>query len=114
MVYGWIFHPNWPQFTYWKLLFPLDTKSEVTSKYRVIHNAFRDFRPLRNISRDEHAEGEHVNRGRETPIFCPNLQVLDQSVIFFKIKVDPIFTLTIPFGLTQYVPTDPVPATPIL
>jgi hypothetical protein len=47
--------------------------------YRVIRKSLRDFRPLRYSSRDEHAEGEHVNRGRDTPSFCPTLQVLDMS-----------------------------------
>jgi hypothetical protein len=42
---------------------------KTTSKYRVIHKSLRDFRPLRYSSRDDHAEGEHVNRGRDTPIF---------------------------------------------
>ena len=46
-------------------------------QYRVIHRSLRDFRPLRYSSRDGHAEGEHVNRGRDTPSFCPTLQVLD-------------------------------------
>jgi hypothetical protein len=45
--------------------------------YRVIHKSLRDFRLLRYSSRDGHAEGEHVNRGRDTTIFCPTLQVLD-------------------------------------
>ena len=45
--------------------------------YRVIHKSLRDFRPLRYSSRDGHAEGEHVHRKRDTPIFCPTLQVLD-------------------------------------
>ena len=45
--------------------------------YRVIHKSLRDFRPLRYSSRDGHAEGERVNRGRDTPSFCPTLQVLD-------------------------------------
>ena len=45
--------------------------------YRVIHKSLRDFRPLRYSSRDGHAEGEHVNRGKDTPSFCPTLQVLD-------------------------------------
>jgi hypothetical protein len=45
--------------------------------YRVIHKPLRDFRPLRYSSRDGHTEGEHVNRGRETPSFYPTLQVLD-------------------------------------
>ena len=34
--------------------------------YRVIHKYRRDFRPLRYSSRDGHAEGEHINRGRDT------------------------------------------------
>ena len=45
--------------------------------YRVIHKSLRDFRPLRYSSQDGHAEGEHVNRGRDTSSFCPTLQVLD-------------------------------------
>ena len=45
--------------------------------YRVIHKSLRDFRPLRYSSRDGHAEGEHINRGRDTPSFCPTLEVLD-------------------------------------
>ena len=49
--------------------------------YRVIHKSLRDFRPLRYSSRDGHAEGEHVNRGRDTPSFCPTLQVLDMSTL---------------------------------
>jgi hypothetical protein len=44
--------------------------------YMVIHKSLRDFRPLRYSSRDGHAKGEHVNRGRDTPSFCPNLQGL--------------------------------------
>jgi len=52
-----------------------DTQNWV--KYRVIHKSLRDFRPLRYSSRDGHTEGEHVNRKRDTPIFCPTLQVLD-------------------------------------
>ena len=47
--------------------------------YREIHKSLRDFRPLRYSSRDGHAEGEHDNRGRDTPNFCPTLQVLDIS-----------------------------------
>ena len=49
--------------------------------YRVIHKSLRDFRPLRYSSRDGRAEGEHVNRGRDTPSFCPTLQVLDMSTL---------------------------------
>jgi len=43
----------------------------------VMHKSLREFRPLRYSSRDGHAEGEHVKRGRDTPSFCPTLQVLD-------------------------------------
>jgi hypothetical protein len=49
----------------------------VLIKYRVIHKSLRDFRPLRYSSRDGHAEGDHVNRGTDTPSFCPTLQVRD-------------------------------------
>ena len=45
--------------------------------YRVIHKSLQDFRPLRYSSRDGHTKGEHVNRGRDTPSFCPTLQVRD-------------------------------------
>ena len=49
--------------------------------YRVIRKSLRDLRPLRYSSRDGHAEGEHVNRGRDTPNFCPTLQVLDMCTL---------------------------------
>jgi len=49
----------------------------LTAIYRVIHKSLRDFRPLPFSSRDGHAEVERVNRGRDTPSFCPTLQVFD-------------------------------------
>jgi hypothetical protein len=49
--------------------------------YRVIHKYLRDFRPLRYSSRDGHAEGDHVNRGRDTSGFCPTLQVPDMCTL---------------------------------
>ena len=58
--------------------------------YMVIHKSFRHFRPLRYSSRDGHAEGEHVNRGRDTPSFCPTLQVLDISTIGDAADVNPV------------------------
>jgi hypothetical protein len=58
--------------------------------YRVIHKSLRDFRPLRYSSRDGHAEGEHVNRGRNTPGFFPTLQVLDMSNIGDAANVNPV------------------------
>jgi len=44
--------------------------------YRVIHKSLRDFQPLRYSSRDGHAEGKHVNRGTDTPCFCPTFYLL--------------------------------------
>ena len=58
--------------------------------YRVIHKSLRDFRPLRYSSRDGHAEGEHVNRGRDTSSFCPTLQVLDMSTLDDAADVNPV------------------------
>jgi hypothetical protein len=49
--------------------------------YSVVHKSLPDFRPLRYSSRDGHAEGEHVNRGRDTASFCPPLQVLDMCTL---------------------------------
>jgi hypothetical protein len=58
--------------------------------YTVIHKSLRDFRPLRYSSRDGHAEGEHVNRGRETPSLCPTLQVLDMCALGDAADVNPV------------------------
>ena len=49
--------------------------------YRVLRKSLRDFPPLRYRNRDGHAEVEHVNRGRDTPSFCPILQVHDMSTL---------------------------------
>ena len=51
------------------------------NSYRVIHKSLQDFRPLRYSSRDSHAEAEHVNRGRDTSSFFPNIQVLDMPTL---------------------------------
>jgi hypothetical protein len=53
----------------------------VVPKHKVIHKSLRDFRPLRYSSRDGHAEGDHVNRGRDTASFYPTLQVLDMCTL---------------------------------
>ena len=55
-----------------------------------MHKSIQDFGPLRYSSRDGHAEGEHVNRGRDTPIFCPTLQVLDMSTLGDAVDVNPV------------------------
>jgi hypothetical protein len=46
--------------------------------------------PLRYSSRDGHAEGEHVNKGRDTPSFCPTLQVLDMCTLGDAADVNPV------------------------
>jgi hypothetical protein len=58
--------------------------------YRVIHKYLRDFRPLRYSSRDGHAEREYVNRGRDTPSFCPTLQVHDMCTLGDAADVNPV------------------------
>jgi hypothetical protein len=58
--------------------------------YRVIHKSIRDFRPLRYSSRDGHAEGEHANRGRDIPSFCPTLQFLDMCTLGDAADVNPV------------------------
>jgi len=65
--------------------------------YKVIHKSLRDFRPLRYSSRHDHAEGEHVNRGRDIPSFCPTLQVLDMSIL---VVAQP--SSEVPEGLMNY------------
>ena len=45
---------------------------------------------MRYSSRDGRAEGEHVNRGRDTPSFCPTLQVLDMSILGDAAAVNPV------------------------
>jgi hypothetical protein len=44
---------------------------------------------MRDSSRDGHTEGEHVNRGRDTPSFCKPLQVLDMSNLGDAADVNP-------------------------
>ena len=58
-----------------------EIRGKKLTKYRGIHKSLRDFQPQRYSSRDGHTEGEHVNRGRDTQIFCPTLQVLDMSTL---------------------------------
>jgi hypothetical protein len=70
-------------FSEWVLL-------RVLRKYRVIYKSLWDFRPLRYSSRDGHAEGEHVNRGTDTPSFCPTLQVLHMCTLGDAADVNPV------------------------
>jgi hypothetical protein len=57
--------------------------------YSVIRKCLRNFRPQRNRSRDGHAEGEHVNRGRDTPSLT-SLQVLGMSALGDATDVNPV------------------------
>jgi hypothetical protein len=57
---------------------------------RVIRKTLGDFRHLWYSSRDGHAEAEHVNRGRDTPSFCPTLQVIDMSALGDATCVNPV------------------------
>jgi hypothetical protein len=41
---------------------------------------------------DGHAEGENVNRRRDTPSFSPTLQVLDMSTVGDAADVNPVIT----------------------
>jgi hypothetical protein len=61
-----------------------------TTLYKVIQKSLRDFRPLRYRSRDGHAEGEHINGGRDTPNFCPTLQMLDMSTLSDAADANPV------------------------
>jgi len=76
--------------------------SKTSLIYRVIHKSLRDFRPLRYSSLDGHAEGEHVNRARDTPSFCLTLQVLDMlfSAVSALVAAQPISKLL--EGLMNY------------
>ena len=58
--------------------------------YRVIHTSLRDFRPLRYSSRNRNNEGQHVNRGRDTPSSSPTLQVFDISTLGDAAEINPV------------------------
>jgi len=49
--------------------------------YRVIHKSLRDFRTRLRNNQDRHGRKEHINRERDTPSFCPTLQVLDMCTL---------------------------------
>jgi hypothetical protein len=73
-------------------------------KNRVIHKSLLDFRPLWYRSQYGQAEGEHVNRGRDTPSFCPNLQVLNMCTLGDAAHVNPVIKF-LPHTL-QYLAVD--------
>jgi hypothetical protein len=47
--------------------------------YGVFYKSLWGFLPLWYCSRDGRTKGEHLNRGRGTPSFCPTLHVLNMS-----------------------------------
>jgi len=49
--------------------------------YRVINKSLRDFRTRLRNNQDRHGRKEHINRERDTPSFCPTLQVLDMCTL---------------------------------
>ena len=57
---------------------------------KVIPKSLWDFRLLRYCRRNGHAEGGHVNRGRDSPSFCPTLQVIDMSTLGDAADVNPV------------------------
>jgi hypothetical protein len=69
--------------------------------YRLIHKSLRDFRHLWFSSRDGHTEGEHVNRGRDIPSFCPTLQVLNSSFLLSVLVAEQQSSEVLE-GLTNY------------
>jgi hypothetical protein len=58
----------------------------------VIHKSFWDFRGLCSTVAGMvmTGGGGHVNRGRETPSFCPTLQVLDMSTVGDAADIHPV------------------------
>jgi hypothetical protein len=59
-------------------------------------------RPLRYSSRGGHAEGEHVNRRKDSQSFCPTLQVLDMFLSAVSVLVVGQPSLDVPEGLMNY------------
>jgi hypothetical protein len=72
--------------------------STQTYKYRVFSKSLRDVRPLRYISRDGHAEGEHVNRGRGLSYLTGARYVL--SAVAVLVVAQP--SSEVPEGLMNY------------
>ena len=83
---------KWNFLSFYLILLAMQNSSEccIQQQIQVVRKSLRDFRPLRFSSRDGHAEGEHVNRGRDTPIFSPTLKVLDMSTLVDAVDVNPV------------------------
>jgi len=58
--------------------------------YRVIHTSLREFRNRLRNNQDRHGRKEHINRDRDTPSYCPTLQVLEMCTIGDAADVNPV------------------------
>jgi len=75
--------------------------------YRVIHKSLRDFRTRLRNNQERHGRKEHINRKerinrereRDTPSFCPTLQVLDMLLSAVSVLVVAQSSSEIPEGL---------------
>jgi len=63
--------------------------------YRVTDKSLRYFRPLRYSSRDGHAEGERVNRGRDTPKGRKSWRYLSITLYFTDQRLAAVRNLTL-------------------
>jgi len=70
--------------------------------YRVIRKYLRDFRPLQYSSRDGHAEGEHVNRGRDTKKTWRDSLPIDMLLSAVSVLVVAQPSSEVPEGLMNY------------
>ena len=68
----------------------------------VIHKSLRDFRPLWYSSRDGHAEGEHVNRGRDTKKTWRDSLPIDTLLYAVSVLVVAQPSSEVPEGLMNY------------
>jgi len=68
----------------------------------VIHKSLRDFRPLWYSSRDGHAEGEHVNRGRDTKKTWRDSLPIDTLLSAVSVLVVAQPSSEVPEGLMNY------------
>jgi hypothetical protein len=69
--------------------------------YRVIHKTLQDFRPLRYNSRDGHAEGDRVNRGRDKKSWKNSLPI-DTHLSAVSVSVVAQLSSEVPEGFMNY------------
>ena len=74
----------------------------VVPLYTVIHKALRDFRTLRYSSRDGHAEGEHVSRGRDSKKTWRDSLPIDMLLFAVSVLVVALPISEVPEGIMNY------------